>query len=122
MRLALIVITAALVACTPASNKPAASPAAQTTATSATQQVVLIDVRTPEEFQTGNLPNSVNVPYEQIGKQIGTLTADKNAPIHLYCKSGRRASVAMEELQKLGYTNVRNLGGYQDLVGKYPTK
>ena len=42
----------------------------------------------------------------------------KNAPVNLYCKSGRRAGVAKQMLEKLGYTRVTNHGGYQDLVAK----
>lgn len=124
MRLPFILIVMALAACTPSSEKSAAGSTTLTTASSATaaQNVVLIDVRTPEEFQSGNLPHSVNVPYEQISSRIGELAADKNTPINLYCKSGRRAGIALEELKKLGYTHVNNLGGYQDLVGKYPAK
>ena len=79
---------------------------------------VWIDVRTPEEFNEGHLQGAVNVPHEQIASQIARISPDKNAPVNLYCRSGRRAEAALEELKKLGYTNVTNHGGYQDLINK----
>ena len=42
----------------------------------------------------------------------------KDAPINLYCRSGRRAEAALTELKNAGYTNVTNHGGYEDLVKK----
>lgn len=44
------------------------------------------------------------------------LARTKNEPIHLYCRSGRRAEAALNELKKLGYSNVTNHGGYEDLI------
>lgn len=75
---------------------------------------VWIDVRTPEEFNAGHIDSAVNIPYEEIAK-AQSLVTDKNAVINLYCKSGRRASIAEEALVKAGYTNVVNFGGYNDL-------
>ena len=79
---------------------------------------VWIDVRTPEEFNEGHLQGAVNVPHDQIASQIARISPDKKAPVNLYCRSGRRAEAALEELKKLGYTNVTNHGGYQDLINK----
>ena len=79
---------------------------------------IWIDVRTPEEYQEGHLADAVNIPLDQIANKISATAADKNAPIHLYCKSGRRAGLAKQQLEKMGYTNVSNHGGYQDLLAK----
>ena len=92
--------------------------AAQTAAQPARAQGVWIDVRTPEEFNEGHLQGAVNVPHDQIASQIARISPDKKAPVNLYCRSGRRAEAALEELKKLGYTNVTNHGGYQDLINK----
>ena len=72
----------------------------------------------PEEFNEGHLQGAVNVPHDQIASQIARISPDKKAPVNLYCRSGRRAEAALEELKKLGYTNVTNHGGYQDLINK----
>ena len=79
---------------------------------------IWIDVRSAEEFNSGHLQNSVNIPHDQIIEGIKSVSSDKNAPINLYCRSGRRAEVALNELKKAGYTNVTNHGGYDDLVKK----
>lgn len=104
-------------------KKAAAAATAATAAQTAAQQParaqgVWIDVRSPEEFNEGHLQGAVNVPHEQIAGQIARISPDKNAPVNLYCRSGRRAEVALQELKKLGYTNVTNHGGYQDLLNK----
>ena len=79
---------------------------------------IWIDVRSAEEFNSGHLQNAVNIPHDQIIEGIKSVSSDKNAPINLYCRSGRRAEVALNELKKVGYTNVTNHGGYDDLVKK----
>ncbi|KKZ53671.1 phage-shock protein [Haemophilus haemolyticus] len=79
---------------------------------------IWIDVRSAEEFNSGHLQNAVNIPHDQIIEGIKSVSSDKNAPINLYCRSGRRAEVALNELKKAGYTNVTNHGGYDDLVKK----
>ena len=79
---------------------------------------VWIDVRSAEEFNAGHLQDAINIPHEQILDRIQAVSPDKDAPINLYCRSGRRAEVALNALKKAGYTNVTNHGGYEDLVKK----
>ena len=79
---------------------------------------VWIDVRSAEEFNAGHLQDAVNIPHDQILERIQSVSPDKDAPINLYCRSGRRAESALNELKKAGYTNVTNHGGYEDLVKK----
>lgn len=79
---------------------------------------VWIDVRSAEEFNAGHLQNAVNIPHDKIIEGIKALGSDKDAPINLYCRSGRRAEAALTELKNAGYTNVINHGGYEDLVKK----
>ena len=79
---------------------------------------VWIDVRSAEEFNAGHLQNAVNIPHDKIIEGVKALGSDKDAPINLYCRSGRRAEAALTELKNAGYTNVTNHGGYEDLVKK----
>lgn len=79
---------------------------------------IWIDVRSPEEFQQGHLNGAINITPQQIAQRIVQISPDKNAPIHLYCRSGRRAEVALQTLKQMGYRNVSNHGGYDDLVKK----
>ena len=79
---------------------------------------IWIDVRSAEEFNSGHLQDAVNIPHDQILARIQAVSPDKNAPVNLYCRSGRRAETALNELKNAGYTNVTNHGGYEDLVKK----
>ncbi len=80
---------------------------------------LVIDVRTPEEFATGHLDQATNIPVDQIEAQAeaiaGKVGGDKSKSIVLYCGSGARAGRAKSTLEKAGFTNVTNAGGYKDL-------
>ncbi len=71
---------------------------------------LLLDVRTPEEFASGHLDGATNVPVQVLESKLETLTAKKDQPIVVYCRSGHRSSSAAELLKKGGYTKVQNLG------------
>lgn len=79
---------------------------------------IWIDVRTKAEFNTGHLEGALNITTEDLAEQIQQVAPDKNTEIHLYCRSGRRAEDARRVLLNMGYTNVTNQGGYQDLLKK----
>ncbi|MGE6659885.1 rhodanese-like domain-containing protein [Pseudomonas sp. NPDC077408] len=83
---------------------------------------VLIDVRTELEFAEGALPGATRIETENLAERITAIAPDKDAPVVLYCRSGRRASAAQELLQGLGYSQVINAGGYQDLNGLVPLR
>jgi len=76
---------------------------------------IWIDVRTPMEFAIGHLEGATNIPHGEIAARITALVPDKNAEIHLYCRSGRRSSLAQETLLGMGYTKVTNDGAYENL-------
>lgn len=77
---------------------------------------IWIDVRTPEEYAQGHINGALHIPYEDIGKEIATVTEDREADIRVYCRSGRRSEVAMETLKSIGYRQVINEGGLVDLL------
>lgn len=81
---------------------------------------IWIDVRSAEEFNSGHLPGAVNIVHTDIAEKIASVTQDKNAEIKLYCRSGRRSGLAEAELKKLGFTNVHNAGGYEELKATKP--
>ena len=76
-----------------------------------TNSVVIVDVRTPEEFQQGHVRNAINVPLSNIIDNPAILRISKEKPIVLYCRSGYRAGKAAEALQKNGHQNLRHLKG-----------
>ncbi len=75
--------------------------------------VVLLDVRTQEEYDEGHIEGAVLLPYDAITADSAGLPADKDATIIIYCRSGRRSAIAAETLLGLGYTRVYDLGGIQ---------
>lgn len=77
---------------------------------------VWIDVRTEREYNQGHLEGALNVPVNRIAREIATISPDRDAPIHLYCRSGSRAEAALQLLREMGYTRVQNHGAYKDLV------
>jgi rhodanese-related sulfurtransferase len=72
------------------------------------KNAIVIDVRTKEEFQMAHYKDALNIPYDEIEKHIKKLEAYKDKPIILYCRSGRRASIAKQTLEKYGFKNVLN--------------
>ena len=77
-----------------------------------------IDVRTSEEYNAGHIEGSVLIPYEVIADHIAEVTTDKNADIRVYCRSGRRSEVAKDTLKAMGYSNVINEGGYEEIIAR----
>jgi rhodanese-related sulfurtransferase len=73
--------------------------------------VVVLDVRTPDEFAAGHLAGAVNVDVESadFGTQISAL--DKETPYAVYCRSGNRSKVAMSAMTDAGFTEVADLDG-----------
>ena len=76
---------------------------------------LVIDVRSLAEYQQVHIRQAVNIPYEQIAGRIAALAPDQNARIVLYCRSGRRSGIAEQTLRQLGYNQVENKGGLDDM-------
>ena len=112
------VLSAAAISAPFVASADTASQTTQNMAQPEKAQGVWIDVRSADEFNAGHLQDAVNIPHDQILARIQAVSPDKNAPVNLYCRSGRRAETALTELKNAGYTNVTNHGGYEDLVKK----
>ena len=78
---------------------------------------IILDVRRPDEFAAGHIPNAINVPNESIGTDEIPELPNKDQLIMVYCRSGRRSKEASEKLVKLGYTNIVEFGGILDWKG-----
>ena len=72
--------------------------------------VVLVDVRTADEYTEGFIPGAVNIPLQELTQHLDMLP-NLDANIVVYCGSGHRSAIAMTALNLLGYTNVRSLVG-----------
>ena len=73
---------------------------------------LVIDVRSPGEFNSGHLPNVINIPLDDIATALPKRVKDKNQTLLLHCASGMRSGMAKGKLNSLGYANVFNLGSY----------
>jgi len=75
----------------------------------------LVDVRTPQEYQSGHLKYTQNIDYNGygFGSAIGKL--NKTKPVYLYCRSGNRSGKALDTLKAQGFKNFYNLGGLEQL-------
>ena len=78
------------------------------------ENYVIVDARTSEEFSEGHIKNAINLDYEEVTQKAESLLPDKNQLILIYCRSGRRSKIAAESLCQLGYTNVKEFGGIID--------
>ena len=76
------------------------------------QEDLLVDVRTKEEYNNGNIPGSINIPVDEIRERLSKLNTDRN--IFIYCEAGLRGYLAQRILKQNGFDHVLNLsGGYK---------
>lgn len=73
--------------------------------------VIILDVRTQEEFNQGHIKDATLLPVDDIGAKAATILPDKDAKILVYCRSGNRSATAAKELIAMGYTDVLDFGG-----------
>ena len=83
-----------------------------------TQKVIVVDVRTLEEYTEGHIPNAISVPLETIENKAEAKLKNKDDLILVYCRSGRRSREAALKLIEKGYTNVIDFGGIKDWNGE----
>jgi len=82
-------------------------------------KVLLLDVRTAEEYAAGHIPGATLFPYDELAAKFRE--PDKGRPIVVYCRTGRRSAIARETLLAMGYTNVSDFGAYTKWSGKLAT-
>lgn len=74
---------------------------------------VIVDVRTPQEFRSGNIKGSLNIPLDQLKSNFKKIKKDK--PVIVCCASGMRSSAAKGVLKSNGYNEVFNAGSWTKL-------
>ncbi len=78
-------------------------------------ELILLDVRTQEEFNAGHIAGAILLPNETITEtEQPDILPDLNAEILIYCRSGNRSAQAAKKLVAQGYTNVYDFGGIID--------
>ena|ERR1035437_4161069 len=73
---------------------------------------LVVDVRSAAEFNSGHLPNAVNLPLDEIETTLPRRAKGTNQVLLLHCQSEMRSGAAKTKLKRLGYSNAFNLGSY----------
>ncbi len=76
--------------------------------------MIIVDVRTPEEYAQEHIEGAINIPNEEITDKEPEQLPDKDARILVYCRSGVRSKQAADKLVVMGYGNVYDMGGIND--------
>ena len=79
-----------------------------------TANTIVIDVRTPEEFDTGHLAGALNINWQGAEFMQAVDVLDKSANYVIYCRSGNRAGQAIDMMTSMGFTNLTNLGSVEE--------
>ena len=109
----------ALTSCTSESNAAITNVDATTfISTISDPNIKVIDVRSLGEFSAGHLKGALNIDVESGGFDAGIANLDKSATYALYCRSGRRSTLAAERMADAGFTNIINFnrGGFAELA------
>ncbi|KGA15707.1 hypothetical protein GM51_14260 [freshwater metagenome] len=73
--------------------------------------VIILDVRTPEEFNAGHITNAININLEGSDFSSEVSKLDKNATVAVYCRSGNRSGVATDQMAEIGFTDMYDMQG-----------
>ena len=74
-------------------------------------QMVLLDVRSPEEFASGKIKNSINIPHEELLSDLDLVSKYRGEKLVVYCQSGRRADLVINKLEDHGFTGIVDIKG-----------
>ena len=77
-----------------------------------TQEVIILDVREQDEYDSGHIPGAVLLPVGSIDETTAAeVIPEKDSTVLVYCRSGNRSKTASSTLAELGYTNIYEFGG-----------
>jgi len=122
MKKKIITILVSLFALTSCSSEGSASitnvDASTFISTISDPNIKVIDVRSLGEYSSGHLAGALNIDVESGGFDAGIANLDKTATYALYCRSGRRSTLAAERMAEAGFTNIINFnkGGFAELA------
>lgn len=77
----------------------------------ARETLLVLDVRTHDEYAESHVPGALNVDYQQLAGRLNDLTGHRDKTVVVYCESGRRAAIAEKILSDAGFRNLLHLEG-----------
>ena len=80
--------------------------------------LVIVDVRTQQEYDAGHVQGAILIPYDQMEQRWQELQQYRDQPLLLYCRSGRRSGIAIDVLKSKGFTQLENGGGIDAMAGR----
>ena len=87
-----------------------------------TQEVIILDVREQDEYDSGHILGAVLLPVGSIDETTAAeVIPEKDSAVLVYCRSGNRSKQASQKLADLGYTNIVEFGGIKDWTGETET-
>lgn len=107
----LLTIAVLFISCNEQNNAQSVDPKTFSEKIKATTNAQILDVRTPEEFESEHIENAVNVDWNGNNFDTKANTFNKNQPVFVYCMSGGRSHKAVSKLQKLGFKTIYELDG-----------
>ena len=72
---------------------------------------LILDVRSPQEYAEGHIPDAINIPHDQLGSRLAEIGSHKNKEIVLYCGSGGRVVTSANTLRAAGFSKLLHLDG-----------
>jgi rhodanese-related sulfurtransferase len=86
------------------------------------QKFIILDVRTPQEYEKGHIQASILLPHDTVSAKVTALIPDKTQKVYVYCLSGSRSAQAAKTMRDLGYADVYTMSnGLLDWrIKKYP--
>lgn len=75
------------------------------------QRLILLDVRTIEEFNSGKIKNSINIPHDLLLSDPNLIAGYKNETVVVYCRSGKRAALVLDRLSDEGFRTLIDIDG-----------
>jgi phage shock protein E len=79
-------------------------------------EVLIVDVRSKAEYDSGHFSTAINISHDQIANQIGKFEPFRQKQIVVYCASGNRSAAALKVLRQKGFENVVNAGAYAGIM------
>ncbi len=73
--------------------------------------LLVLDVRTPDEFAAGHVPGARNIAHDALAERVGELADARERDVVVYCRSGRRSQLALQTLRDAGFTRLLHLDG-----------